>query len=54
MNNDIEIVNFTMREANFIVKDFTKFVEMKHFEEYRRDLTKQMNAIGIFNAKAYV
>lgn len=50
-NGDIEIVNFTMREANFMVKEFTKFIEDKHIETYLREFQREMNAMGVFNPK---
>lgn len=54
MNGDLEIVNFTIREANFILKDFTSFIENRHFEEYKRDFQKQISSLGVFNPKAYL
>jgi len=53
-NADIEIVNFTNKEARFMVKEFTKFIDDNHIEKYIKDLQKSLGELGVFNPKNFI
>lgn len=53
-SSELEIINFTKKEANFILKDMVNYVEQKHVSQYIKALEKALKEDNIFNPKNYV
>jgi len=51
---NIEIINFTRKEASFIVNDMVNYVEQKHISQYINQLRKDLAEMNIFNPKNYI
>jgi predicted nucleic acid-binding protein len=51
---NIEIINFTRKEASFIVNDMVNYVEQKHISQYITQLRKDLAEMNIFNPKNYI
>jgi len=51
---NIEIINFTKKEASFIVNDMVNYVEQKHISQYITQLRKDLAEMNIFNPKNYI
>jgi predicted nucleic acid-binding protein len=51
---NIEIINFTKKEASFIVNDMVNYVEQKHISQYINQLRKDLAEMNIFNPKNYI
>lgn len=50
-SSEIEIINFTRREASFIVKDMVNYVEQQHVAKYVKDMRQALESKGEFNPK---
>lgn len=53
-SSELEIINFTKKEANFILKDMVNYVEQKHVSQYIKELENALKEDHIFNPKNYV
>lgn len=51
---NVEIINFTRKEASFLVNDMTNYIEQKHIARYVRELQKTLAEMDVFNPKNYV
>jgi len=51
---NMEIINFTRKEASFLVNDITNYIEQKHFSRYVRELQKSLSEKDVFNPKNYI
>lgn len=51
---NIEIINFTRKEASFLVNDMVNFLEQKHVGRYVRELQTVLANDDIFNPKNYI
>lgn len=53
-SSEVEIINFTPKEANFIVKDMVSYVEGKHISQFVNKMQKDLANAGVFNPKGFV
>lgn len=53
-SSEIEIINFTGKEANFIVSEMGNYIEDKHIAQYLREVQREIAKTGIFNPRSYV
>lgn len=53
-SSDVEIVNFTKREARFMIDDLSNYIEQKHISQYIKELEKVLGEKGVFNPKNYI
>lgn len=51
---EIEIVNFTRKEASFIVNDMGKYLDQKHVNQYLKEMKEALASNNIFNPKNYI
>ena len=51
---EVEIINFTPKEARFILQDMRAYIEEKHVTQYIRELQKELAQAGVFNPRNYV
>ena len=51
---EVEIINFTEREASFILNDMADFIEQKHIGQYIKELQKALAEKHVFNPKNYI
>lgn len=51
---EVEIINFTKKEANFIVNDMGSYVQENHISRYIQELQKEMGNTGVFNPRNFV
>lgn len=54
MSPEVEIINFTRREASFILNEMGNYVEDKHISQYINDLRKELAKSGVFNPRNYI
>lgn len=52
--SNIEIVNFTRKEASFLVDDMTNYIEQKHIGRYVKELREALAEMNVFNPKNYI
>lgn len=53
-SSELEIINFTKKEAHFILKDMADYVEQKHINQFIKSREKALKNHNIFNPKNYV
>lgn len=51
---EVEIINFTGKEANFIVSEMGNYIEEKHIAQFLREVQRELGKSGIFNPRGYV
>jgi|SRR5690554_1606562 len=53
-SSNLEIVNFTRKEASFLVNDMTNYIEQKHIARYVKEMQKALAGMDVFNPKNYI
>lgn len=53
-SSELEIINFTAKEAKFITNDMGNYVEDKHITQYISEMQKQLSKTGVFNPRNFV
>jgi len=51
---EVEIINFTSKEASFIVNEMGNYVEDKHITRYISELHAELAKSGVFNPRNFV
>ncbi len=54
MSPEVEIINFTRKEASFILNEMGNYIEDKHISQYINDLKKELAKSGVFNPRNYI
>ena len=51
---NVEIINFTRKEAYFPVNDIANYIEQKYVNQYVKELQKSLAEQNVFNPKNYI
>lgn len=54
MSPEVEIINYTRKEASFILNEMGNYIEDKHISQYINDLKKELAKSGVFNPQNYI
>lgn len=52
--SNIEVINFTRKEASFVVNDMGNYIEQRHISQYLKELNKSLAEKNVFNPKNYI
>lgn len=51
---EVEIINFTKKEAEFILNDMVDYIEQDHVNQFFKDLKDALSSQNVFNPRNYI